>query len=613
MPHCVMLTVTELNQKAAEIIRKNPKLRLLLTEGEIANLRTEEHLFFSLCDAESSVRAVMFRHLAERLRFIPQNGMKVIAAGNADIYESNGMFQFRVTDMLLQSIGSIQKGFSEQEKQFSEEGIFSDTIKKSIPENPHKIGIITSASGAALQDILHILKRRSPSVETLLFPVHVQGKYAEAEICHALESADTQDCDVLLLGRGGGSSEDLRVFNSEKIVRAVHACKTPVISAVGHETDFTLTDRVADLRASTPSAAAELATRKHYPEILSDKHTIISSVSQIQTGDCLKIHLPDGIVTVRAEYKEKKYIMNESQKNRLKNYAERVENQLSAVTAEMQNHAESRNLQMPSLFDAMRHSLTAGGKRIRPALIYAFCEACGGTPEQADASACAMEMTHTASLIFDDLPALDNDDLRRGKPSCHKAFGEATAILAGYGLICAPFSMIAEDNALTPEQKTEIIKILAREEGTSGMVGGQVLDMQFEAMKHVTAEQLENMCLGKTGALMKAACQMGCLCGKGTPEQIETAGNYGLALGLAFQIIDDILDVTSTSEQLGKPVGSDAQEDKQTFVTVLGIENAKKRAEELTSRAHEELRKLPDSEVTEFLHALTDAMLVRVR
>ena len=388
MPRCAMLTVTELNQRAAEIIRKNQKLRLLLTEGEIANLRTDEHLFFSLCDAESSIRAVMFQHLAERLRFVPQNGMKVIAAGNADIYEPNGQFQFRVTDMLLQGIGSIQKGFSEQEKQLSEEGIFSDAVKKPIPENPHKIGIITSASGAALQDMIHILKRRSPSVETVIFPVHVQGKYAESEICHALESADSQNCDVLLLGRGGGSAEDLRIFNSEKIVRTVHACKTPVISAVGHETDFTLTDKAADLRASTPSAAAELATRKCCPEILSEKHIMISSVSQIQTCDCLKIYLPDGIVTVRAERKEKKYIMNESQKIRLKNYAERVEHQLSVVTANMQNHAESRNLQMPSLFDAMRHSLTAGGKRIRPALIYAFCEACGGVPEYADSSAC---------------------------------------------------------------------------------------------------------------------------------------------------------------------------------------------------------------------------------
>ena len=608
-----MLTVTELNQRASEIIRKNQKLRLLLTEGEIVNLRTEEHLFFSLCDEESSVRAVMFKHLAERLRFVPRNGMKVIAAGSADIYETNGSFQFRVTDMLLQGIGSIQKGFSEKEKQLSEEGIFSDAVKKAIPEHPKKIGIITSASGAALQDMLHILKRRSPSAETVLFPVHVQGKHAESEICHALESADTQGCDVLLLGRGGGSAEDLSIFNSEKIVRAVYACKTPVISAVGHETDFTLTDKAADLRASTPSAAAELATQKQYPEILSDNHKIISSVSQIQTGDCLKILLPDGAVIVRAERKEKKDIMNESQKNQLKHYAERVENKLSDITANMQGDAESRNLQMPALFDAMRHSLTAGGKRIRPALIYAFCEACGGAPEQADASACAMEMTHTASLIFDDLPALDNDDLRRGKPSCHKAFGEATAILAGYGLICAPFSLIAEDTALTAEQKTEIIKILAREEGASGMVGGQVLDMQFETMEHVTAEQLEYMCLGKTGALMKASCQMGCLCGGGTSEQVEKAGNYGLYLGLAFQIIDDILDVTSTSEQLGKPAGSDAQEDKQTFVTVLGIENAKKRAEELTARAHEELNAFPDSENIEFLHALTDAMLIRVQ
>ena len=613
MPLCAMLTVTELNQRAAEIIRNKKNLQLLLTEGEISGLRIQDgHLFFSLCDTESSVKAVMFRNLAERLKFKPENGLAVIAAGSAEIYPVSGQFQFRVTDMLIQGIGSIQKGFQIKKQKLESEGLFSESNKKQIPENPQKIGVITSESGAALQDILHILKRRSPDAEIILFPVHVQGRHAETEICEALQNADAQNLDVLILGRGGGASETLRVFDSEKIVRAVHACRTPVISAVGHESDHTLTDQAADLRASTPSAAAELASQKKYPEILLNHQKIIS-VNQIQTGDCLKIYLPDGKLIVRAEHKERYLIMNESQNTRMKSYAARVEEKLLSVIADLQNIAESRNMQIDALFDAMRHSLTAGGKRIRPVLIYAFCEACGGTPEFADTAACAMEMTHTSSLIFDDLPAMDNDDLRRGKPSCHKAFGEATAILAGCGLMCSPFGILADDQLLSEKQKTALISLLAREEASSGMIGGQMLDMQFETQEHVTAEELEIMCNGKTGALMKTACQMGCLCGNGSPEQIQAAGNYGLLLGLAFQIIDDILDVTSTSEQLGKPAGSDAEEQKQTFVTILGIEKARERAATLTEQACAELDRLPDSESVAFLRALTEAMLVRVQ
>lgn len=294
-------------------------------------------------------------------------------------------------------------------------------------------------------------------------------------------------------------------------------------------------------------------------------------------------------------------------KTQLKEYAARLENEMLGRVAGMQASTE---MKLDALYDAIRHSLSAGGKRIRPVLIYEFCRICGGTPEQADAAACAMEMTHTSSLIFDDLPAMDDDDMRRGKPSCHKAFGEATAILAGDALIAAPFQLIAEDRQLTAEQKISLISVLAEREGANGMVGGQLMDMQFETQESVTAEELTTMCLGKTGALMEASCKMGCICGGGTPEQQEAAAAYGRSIGLAFQMIDDILDVTSTAELLGKPIGSDAQEDKKTFVTVLGIEEAQKRAKELTEFAHAQLEGFAD---TEFLHALTDALLVRVQ
>lgn len=291
----------------------------------------------------------------------------------------------------------------------------------------------------------------------------------------------------------------------------------------------------------------------------------------------------------------------------LKDYAARIESYMLDQTQQMQS---ATNMKLDALYDAMRHSLTAGGKRIRPVLIYEFCRICGGSLEQADAAACAMEMTHTSSLIFDDLPAMDDDDMRRGKPSCHKAFGEATAILAGDALIVAPFQLIANDPQLTAEQKIALISVLSEREGANGMVGGQLMDMQFETQASVTAQELEIMCLGKTGALMEASCKMGCICGGGTVQQQEAAAAYGRSIGLAFQMIDDILDVTSTAELLGKPIGSDAQEDKKTFVTVLGIEEAQKRAKALTEFAHSQLDAFAD---TEFLHALTDALLVRVQ
>jgi len=280
------------------------------------------------------------------------------------------------------------------------------------------------------------------------------------------------------------------------------------------------------------------------------------------------------------------------------------------MLAKIEEMQSSTNMDLDSLYDAMRHSLSAGGKRIRPVLIYEFCKICGGSPELADTAACGMEMTHTSSLIFDDLPAMDDDDLRRGKPSCHKAFGEATAILAGDALICLPFMLIANDANLTAEQKVQLIAVLSEREGANGMVGGQVMDMKFETQETVTAEDLTMMCLGKTGALMEASCKMGCICGGGTLQQQEAAAAYGRSIGLAFQIIDDILDVTSTAEMLGKPIGSDAEEEKKTFVTVLGIEEAQKKAEELTKFAHAQLEMF---ENTEFLHALTDELLVRVQ
>lgn len=272
------------------------------------------------------------------------------------------------------------------------------------------------------------------------------------------------------------------------------------------------------------------------------------------------------------------------------------------------NNYSHENRPQVKLIDAMNYSLRAGGKRIRPALVFAFCEALGGLMETASAPACAIEMVHTFSLIHDDLPAMDDDDFRRGKPSCHKAFGEAIAILAGDALAVLPFEIIADSQELTPEQKVLIISVLANSVGRDGMIGGQVIDMENENRTDVDEEQLRNLYRCKTGQLIAVSCVMGAICADADNETIRAAAEYGLRLGLAFQIIDDILDVTSTTEELGKPVGSDDESNKNTFVSVFGIEKAQEMADKATSEALEWLDAVPNNE---FLKELTEKLLNR--
>lgn len=261
-----------------------------------------------------------------------------------------------------------------------------------------------------------------------------------------------------------------------------------------------------------------------------------------------------------------------------------------------------------NLIDAMNYSLEAGGKRIRPVLVYAFCEALGGDWHKAAAPACAIEMIHTFSLIHDDLPAMDNDDFRRGKPSCHKAFGEAMAILAGDALSVLPFEIIADDENLTAEQKVKIISALTKAVGRAGMIGGQVIDMENEMRSDVDESNLRNMYRNKTGQLIAVSCIMGAICAGADEEQIQAAAEYAFRLGLAFQVIDDILDVTSTAEVLGKPIGSDAEENKTTFVTLYGVERAMEIADEITSEAIAYLNRFENND---FLMQLTDMLLKR--
>jgi len=258
----VIMTVSQVNRYIASRFREDTKLRGRLISGEISNFTDHSksgHMYFSLKDSESLIRAVMFREYASRLKFTPSNGMRVIVSADIRVYEQNGVYQLYVTDMQPDGVGALYLAREQLEKRLSQEGLFDEKHKKRLPPLPKKIGIITSSEAAALQDMLNILARRYPIAEVTIFPAAVQGENAPESICSALRLADSKGMDLLICGRGGGSAEDLSAFNTEEVARCIFDCKTPVISAVGHETDFSVSDLAADMRAPTPSAAAELA------------------------------------------------------------------------------------------------------------------------------------------------------------------------------------------------------------------------------------------------------------------------------------------------------------------------------------------------------------------
>ena len=266
------------------------------------------------------------------------------------------------------------------------------------------------------------------------------------------------------------------------------------------------------------------------------------------------------------------------------------------------------NLNQKIVSEAMDYSLEAGGKRIRPILVMEFCRMCGGDREAALAPACALEMIHTFSLIHDDLPCMDNDDFRRGKPSCHKQFGEAVAVLAGDALAIRPFEIIAQSDKLDDSKKVKIISELAYSTGVCGMIGGQIIDMENETKENVDEENLREMYALKTGALIKTASKIGCIAAGADEEKAALAVKYAECIGLAFQIVDDILDVTGSAEIIGKPVGSDEEQHKTTFVTVAGLDNAKAEAKRLTDKA---IKLLDNFENNEFMKELTEFLLSR--
>lgn len=259
-----------------------------------------------------------------------------------------------------------------------------------------------------------------------------------------------------------------------------------------------------------------------------------------------------------------------------------------------------------TIHKAMRYSIFAGGKRLRPVLCLAAEEACGGTGKAALPAACAVEMIHTYSLIHDDLPAMDNDDLRRGKPTNHKVFGEGIAILAGDALLTEAFAVIAKTAPTTRYSTLDFIKELALTAGSTKLIGGQVLDLEGEHSP-LSKEELIRIHEGKTAALLTSSLRFGAMAADANETTLEAITRFGYNLGIAFQVVDDILDVTSSTEELGKTAGKDSQAEKATYVTILGMENAKKEAHLYTVAALDSLQILPKNlslrlkEITEYL------------
>ncbi len=278
-----VLTVSQLNTYIKSVFDMDFKLKHILLAGEISNFThhmRSGHFYLTLKDKDSQIKAVMFRSHAERLPFLPENGMKVICFGTVSVYSANGQYQFYIENMQPDGLGSLNLAFEQLKEKLGKEGLFDDQYKKPLPKYPRKIGVATSPTGAAFQDVCNVLRRRWPSAELLLAPCLVQGDNAPLQICNALQELETQHPDVILLVRGGGSMEDLWCFNDERVARTIFALHIPVVTGVGHETDFTIVDFVSDLRAPTPSAAAEQCT----PNCLEEMEKVLLLQSKLRSS-----------------------------------------------------------------------------------------------------------------------------------------------------------------------------------------------------------------------------------------------------------------------------------------------------------------------------------------
>ncbi len=282
-----IITVSQLNEYIKAVIEGQPVLRSLFVKGEISNFTNHYktgHFYFTLKDENSLIRCIMFKGFAEKLKFVPENGMKIILHGKVSAYPKDGQYQLYADNMEPDGIGALYIAYEQLKAKLEKEGLFSPMYKKPLPKIPKRVGIITSPTGAAIRDIINILGRRFPYAEGILYPALVQGDGAPVQLIAGMKYFNSaNNVDVIIIGRGGGSIEDLWAFNDEGLAREIFASKIPVISAVGHETDFTICDFVADRRAPTPSAAAELAV----PETMELKQKILNIIGRM---DMLIMH-----------------------------------------------------------------------------------------------------------------------------------------------------------------------------------------------------------------------------------------------------------------------------------------------------------------------------------
>ena len=271
-----IFTVSQLNTRIAGLLEADPVLSVVCVRGELSNYKVypSGHHYFTLKDAESTLSCVMFKGSASKLRFRPESGMSVLVSGRVQVYQRDGKYQLYASQIIPEGTGDLQVAFEQLKAKLGEEGLFDPDHKKPLPEVPERIAVVTSSAGAAVHDIIRILRRRWPMSKVLLLPVRVQGVEAPPEIVGAIRYCNAHDiADVMIVGRGGGSIEDLWAFNDERVARAIYASDIPVISAVGHEPDVTISDYVADARASTPSNAAEIAV----PDQTEEREALLSA------------------------------------------------------------------------------------------------------------------------------------------------------------------------------------------------------------------------------------------------------------------------------------------------------------------------------------------------
>jgi len=340
-PQAHVFTVQELTKCIKKRLEGDSELTNLWVKGEISNFKhhSSGHMYFTIKDKASQIRSVMFRENTP-LKFTPEDGMNVLARGNIGVYERRGEYQLYVLEIQPEGIGALHVAFEQLKKKLKEEGLFDEAHKKPLPVIPKKIGVVTSPTGAAIRDILNVSRRRFPNIHIIVAPVRVQGEIAKGEIVRAIEMMNTQDIDLMIVGRGGGSLEELWAFNEEIVARAIYASNVPIISGVGHETDFTIADFVADKRAPTPSAAAEIA--------LPEKKEIIRYLQSMRNR-------LDQSMYKRLEL-ERKHLQNiihsvifRKPKSRIDQHRQRLDDLLKQLNLNATNHLKSQRKDLEGL------------------------------------------------------------------------------------------------------------------------------------------------------------------------------------------------------------------------------------------------------------------------